>query len=86
MTSAAGAIRILVVDDEPAIRRFLRAGLGAQGYALTELGTGLPAIDVVRRKGTDLIVPILLAIGTYLVLPAVMIWGWVRWSDGSESL
>jgi two-component system, OmpR family, KDP operon response regulator KdpE len=56
MTSGSGTMRILIVDDEPAIRRFLRAGLGAQGYAVTELETGLPAIDVVRRKGTDLIV------------------------------
>ncbi|MGD0433856.1 MAG: response regulator transcription factor, partial [Acetobacteraceae bacterium] len=56
MTAGAGAMRILVVDDEPAIRRFLRAGLGAQGYVVTELETGLPALEVVRRKGTDLIV------------------------------
>src|SRR6185312_3979782 len=56
VTIGAGPIRILVVDDEPAIRRFLRAGLGAQGYVITELATGLPAIDVVHRKGTDLIV------------------------------
>jgi two-component system KDP operon response regulator KdpE len=47
---------VLVVDDEPAIRRFLRAGLAAQGYVITELAEGLPAIDVVRRNGTDLIV------------------------------
>jgi two-component system KDP operon response regulator KdpE len=52
----AGAMRILVVDDEPAIRRFLRAGLTAQGYIITELEMGLPALDVVRRRGTDLIV------------------------------
>jgi two-component system, OmpR family, KDP operon response regulator KdpE len=51
-----GPVRILVVDDEPAIRRFLRAGLVAQGYVVSLLETGLPAIDVVRRKGTDLIV------------------------------
>ena len=56
MTAGAGPMRILVVDDEPAIRRFLRAGLGAQGYVITELAAGLPAIDVVRRNGTDLIV------------------------------
>jgi two-component system KDP operon response regulator KdpE len=56
MTAGAGAMRILVVDDEPAIRRFLRAGLTARGYVITELEIGLPAIDVVRRKGTDLIV------------------------------
>jgi two-component system KDP operon response regulator KdpE len=53
---SAGAMRVLVVDDEPAIRRFLRAGLGAQGYIVTELEMGLPALDVVRRNGTDLIV------------------------------
>jgi two-component system KDP operon response regulator KdpE len=55
MTVGAGPIRVLVVDDEPAIRRFLRAGLGAQGYVITELATGLPAIDIAQRKGTDLI-------------------------------
>jgi two-component system KDP operon response regulator KdpE len=36
MTAGAGPLRILVVDDEPAIRRFLRAGLGAQGYLISE--------------------------------------------------
>jgi two-component system KDP operon response regulator KdpE len=56
MTAGAGAMRVLVVDDEPAIRRFLRAGLTAQGYLISELEFGLPAIDVARRKGTDLIV------------------------------
>jgi two-component system KDP operon response regulator KdpE len=56
MTTGTGVMRVLVVDDEPAIRRFLRAGLGAQGYVITELETGSPAIDVARRGGTDLIV------------------------------
>jgi two-component system KDP operon response regulator KdpE len=56
MTAGAGPLRILVVDDEPAIRRFLRAGLGAQGYLISELETGLPAVDVVNRGGTDLII------------------------------
>jgi two-component system KDP operon response regulator KdpE len=55
-TTGAVAIRVLVVDDEPAIRRFLRAGLGAQGYLVSETEMGLPAIDLARRKGTDLIV------------------------------
>jgi two-component system KDP operon response regulator KdpE len=56
MTAGAGPLRILVVDDEPAIRRFLRAGLGAQGYLISELETGLPVVDVVHRGGTDLII------------------------------
>jgi two-component system KDP operon response regulator KdpE len=56
MTAGAAPMRVLVVDDEPAIRRFLRAGLGAQGYVITEVDKGQPAIDVVRRGGTDLVV------------------------------
>lgn len=54
--NGSGPARILVVDDEPAIRRFLRAGVSSQGYVVTELETGLPAVDVVRRGGTDLVV------------------------------
>ena len=52
MTPGAAALRVLVVDDEPAIRRFLRAGLTAQGYLVSEadevarasmsLGAGAP--------------------------------------------
>jgi two-component system, OmpR family, KDP operon response regulator KdpE len=51
----AGPARILIVDDEPAIRRFLRASLRAQGYVVSELDSGSPAIDTARRGGTDLI-------------------------------
>jgi two-component system KDP operon response regulator KdpE len=56
MTASSNALRVLVIDDEPAIRRFLRAGLTSQGYVVSELETGLPALDVVRRRGADLIV------------------------------
>jgi two-component system, OmpR family, KDP operon response regulator KdpE len=56
MTVLSGAFRVLVIDDEPAIRRFLRAGLTSQGYVVSELETGLPALDVVRRRGADLLV------------------------------
>jgi two-component system, OmpR family, KDP operon response regulator KdpE len=56
MNAGAGPLRVLVVDDEPAIRRFLRAGLSNQGYVITEVEGGLPALDVVRRQGTDLMV------------------------------
>jgi two-component system, OmpR family, KDP operon response regulator KdpE len=38
------AIPILVVDDEPPIRRFLRASLTAQGYRVLEATTGRAAI------------------------------------------
>ncbi len=55
MSGGAGPLRVLVVDDEPAIRRFLRVGLSSQGYIVNELEEGLPAVDVARRKGADLI-------------------------------
>jgi two-component system, OmpR family, KDP operon response regulator KdpE len=56
MSAPAGASRVLVVDDEPAILRFLRAGLTAQGYVVSEVQTGGAALDVIRRRGADLIV------------------------------
>jgi two-component system KDP operon response regulator KdpE len=54
--SLAGPLRILVVDDEPAIRRFLRAALATQGYVIAEAEVGQAAIDAARRKSADLIV------------------------------
>ena len=53
---SAGPLRVLVVDDEPAILRFLRAGLAAQGFVVTEAETGEAALGVVARRGTDLVV------------------------------
>ena len=32
--------RILLIEDDPRIRRFLRASLPTQGYELLEAGTG----------------------------------------------
>ena len=56
MTAGAGPLRILVVDDEPAILRFLRAGLGSQGYVVVEAATGQAALDAVRQRRADLVV------------------------------
>ncbi len=56
MTSDARPLRILVVDDEPAILRFLRVGLTAQGYIVTEVSDGHGALDAARRGATDLVV------------------------------
>jgi two-component system, OmpR family, KDP operon response regulator KdpE len=49
-------MKILVVDDEPAILRFLRAGLGSQGYGVVEAKTAAEALAAVRRKAADLVV------------------------------
>lgn len=39
----AAPVRILVVDDEPPIRRLLRTGLGSQGYEVLEAADGRAA-------------------------------------------
>ena len=54
--TGANPLRVLVVDDEPAILRFLRAGLSAQGFSVSEAETGRLALDAVRREAADLVV------------------------------
>jgi two-component system KDP operon response regulator KdpE len=56
MSLAAAPSRVLVVDDEPAIRRFLRTSLRAEGYDIVEVETGEAALAEVRRRAPDLIV------------------------------
>jgi two-component system KDP operon response regulator KdpE len=48
--------RVLVVDDEPAIRRFLRASLSAHGYAIFEADTGQAALSAVTADRPDLVI------------------------------
>jgi two-component system KDP operon response regulator KdpE len=49
------AANILVVDDEPQIRRVLRSTLTSQGYVLTDAKTGEEAVDIARKSKPDLI-------------------------------
>jgi two-component system KDP operon response regulator KdpE len=51
MTSA----RILVVDDEPQIRRVMRSTLTAQGYEVHDARSGEQALESVRAHLFDLI-------------------------------
>ncbi len=48
--------RVLVVDDEAPIRRYLRAALGAQGFAVYESANGLEAINAVLSHRPDIII------------------------------
>ncbi|OCJ07284.1 DNA-binding response regulator [Rhizobium sp. AC27/96] len=50
------AVKILVVDDEPPIRKLLRVGLGAQGYAVNEAQNAAAAKASVEEDRPDLIV------------------------------
>jgi DNA-binding response OmpR family regulator len=46
---------VLVVDDEPQIRAVLRAYLEADGFSVTEAGTGGDALRLVRSEGPSLV-------------------------------
>jgi two-component system, OmpR family, KDP operon response regulator KdpE len=48
--------RILVVDDEPAIRRLLRSTLGVQDYTVLEAASVAQALEVLAREKFDLII------------------------------
>ena len=48
-------VSILVVDDEPPIRKLLRVGLGSQGYAVSEAPSARAAIEQMQTERPDLI-------------------------------
>lgn len=52
MTSS---IRILVVDDEPQIQRFLKLGLTAGGFAVSAAATAAEAIKAIATSAPDLV-------------------------------
>ena len=49
-------VRVLIVDDEPAIRRFLRATLSAHGYDIFEAADGQSALTAAAAARPDLII------------------------------
>jgi two-component system, OmpR family, KDP operon response regulator KdpE len=51
----APPIRVLVVDDEPPIRKLLRLGLNAQGYQTLDAPNAKTALDLLAQK-PDLII------------------------------
>jgi two-component system KDP operon response regulator KdpE len=52
---SAAPLRVLVVDDEPPIRKLLRMGLTAQGYHTIEAANAKTAIEMLADK-PDLII------------------------------
>ncbi len=48
--------RILVVDDEPQIQRFLKPSLTAAGYDVIEAATGAEALKAVATQAPDLVI------------------------------
>src|SRR5205807_4948859 len=47
---SAAPLKILVVDDEPPIRKLLRMGLSTQGYEILEAPNGKTALDLLAQN------------------------------------
>jgi two-component system KDP operon response regulator KdpE len=47
---------VLIVDDEPPIRRFLKTSLSAQGYRVIEADSGASALKQMAESAPDLVV------------------------------
>ncbi|MGC9953170.1 MAG: response regulator transcription factor [Rhizomicrobium sp.] len=53
---AAKLARVLIVDDEPQIRRFLRNGLPPHGYECVEAATGAEALIAFAKEKPDAVI------------------------------
>jgi two-component system KDP operon response regulator KdpE len=49
-------LRVLVVDDEIAIQRFLRVALNGQGFVVSEAATGQDALQTLTLERPDLVI------------------------------
>ena len=52
---SSGALKVLVIDDEPPIRKLLRMGLVTQGYEILEAPNGEAALELLSQS-PDLII------------------------------
>lgn len=52
----ATSARILIVDDEPQIRKLLDISLRAQGYAVLIAGDGQAGLDALATQGAELVI------------------------------
>jgi len=48
-------VSVLVVDDEPALRKVIRASLVASGFTVEEVGNGREAVGLVQERPFDLV-------------------------------
>lgn len=54
--SAIPAARVLVIDDEPQIRRFVDISLRSQGYKTLLAETGQQGLSLLASKGADIVI------------------------------
>jgi two-component system KDP operon response regulator KdpE len=46
---SAAPLKILVIDDEPPIRKLLRMGLSTQGYEILEASNGKASLELLAQ-------------------------------------
>lgn len=56
LQATATPARVLVIDDEPQIRKFLEISLRAQGYTVGLAETGETGLEALATQGADLVV------------------------------
>lgn len=72
--------RVLVVDDEPALRQLMTETLEAEGYRVLAADNGARALELLRRDTVDAIV-------FDLMMPTLDGWGFIancRWLSAGE--
>ena len=47
---SAPPIKVMIIDDEPPIRKLLRMGLSTQGYEILEASNGKIALDLLKQE------------------------------------
>ncbi len=52
---SAAPLKVLVIDDEPPIRKLLRLGLATQGHEILEAANGKAALDLLKDN-PDLVI------------------------------
>jgi two-component system KDP operon response regulator KdpE len=52
---SAAPLRVLIVDDEPPIRKLLRMGLNTQGYETIDAANGKDALEAIKQR-LDLVI------------------------------
>jgi CheY-like chemotaxis protein len=73
------ATRVLIVDDDPSIRRMIMAALRREGYSFSEAANGQEALDTMRRERPHIVV-------LDLMMPIVSGWDVLRERAGDPEL
>jgi len=75
----AKTVRVLVVDDDPSIRKMMMAALRREGYSFSEAANGKEALETMRSDPPDIVI-------LDLMMPLVSGWDVLRERSGDAEL